>query len=99
MLKFAIAGALGIGYYTGINVPDVREMASVENIRAVSAEYVPVSEGDGRMARMLLMGVVGAVLGGGAGCCFDFLTGCLPVGTCAGACTGGIIGGAAGYLY
>ncbi|NPB04193.1 MAG: hypothetical protein GXO39_07265 [Thermotogae bacterium] len=99
MLKLLFAGALSLGYYTGIGVPTPKEVVSVREVRAMTAEYIPISQDDSRIGKMLLFGLVGAGLGGGAGCCMDVLTGCLPIGTCAGACTGGLIGGVAGYVF
>lgn len=95
------AGALSLGYYTGIGLPRVpRAVAEVKEAYVQTTEYVRTSAGeDNRLGKVLLFGIIGATAGGGAGCCFDMLTGCIPFGTCGGACAGGLVGGLAGYAF
>ncbi len=101
MLKMIFAGALSLGYYTGLDLPkSPHAVAEIKEAYVRTAEYVNTATGDdSRLGRALLFGVVGAAAGGGAGCCFDLLTGCLPIGTCGGACAGGLVGGLVGYSF
>lgn len=95
------AGALSLGYYTGMDLP--RSPYSIAEVREAyvrTAEYVRTSAGDdNRLTRAALIGLIGATAGGGAGCCLDLATGCLPIGTCGGACIGGLVGGLVGYAF
>ncbi|GEM_PF-6055483 len=101
MLKLVFAGALSLGYYTGIGLPRAPySVSEVKESYVQTAEYVRTAAGeDNRLGKALLFGIVGAAAGGGAGCCFDLLTGCLPFGTCGGACAGGLVGGLVGYSF
>ncbi len=101
MLKMIFAGALSLGYYTGLDLPkSPHAIAEVKEAYVQTAQYVNTAAGDdGRLGRALLFGVVGAVAGGGAGCCVDLMIGLPLIGTCGGACVGGLVGGLVGYSF
>ncbi len=101
MLKMIFAGALSLGYYTGLDLPkSPHAMAEIKEAYVQTAEYVNTAAGDdSRFGRALLFGVVGAAAGGGAGCCVDLMLGTCGLGTCGGACAGGLVGGIVGYAF
>ncbi len=96
-----LASTLSLGYYTGLDLPkSPRDVAEVKESYVKAGEYVRASAGgDEKMVKVLLFGLLGATAGGGVGCCFDLMTGCIPLGTCGGACVGGLMGGVAGYVF